>query len=229
VSFDNVKVGQLQGQGLVSCLSGGAAGAVVPRVLELDGSPDDNNATLFRQGYRSVIDPLVKAGKMQLVGDEAVPQWDPATGGKLFAGMLAKAGGRVDAVLAANDGLGGAAIKVLDEAGHPAVPVTGQDATVEGILNILAGKQCLTIFKDPKVEAAAAAKLTVALVHGTEPPAGLVNGTTDDGARAVPSILGTPVAVTKDNVKSLLIDSGAVKRSELCAGDGAAICEKAGI
>ena len=137
VSFDNTKVGELQGQGLVDCLGGKPA-----NVVFLNGSPTDNNATLFSTGAHSVIDatPSIKN-----VGEQAVPDWDNDKAVTIFEQLYTAAGGKVDGVYAANDGLAGSVISILDKnkrAGQ--VPVTGQDATVEGLQNILAGTQCMT-------------------------------------------------------------------------------------
>lgn len=225
VSFNNQQVGQLQAKELVQCMGGAAD----PRVLMLDGSPDDNNAGQFAAGAHSVLDPLVKAGKATIVAEDSAAGWDPVTGGKILTKMLDKNGRDVQGVLAANDGLGGAAIEVLKKAGVKGVPVTGQDATLDGVKAVIAGTQCMTVYKSPQVEAGAAMKLTLSLLAGHGAPAGFVNGKTDDGKGDVPSFLGTPVAVTKANVKQLLIDSGVYKRSEICAGDMAAACSAAGI
>src|SRR5437868_1722161 len=111
VSFDNVKVGQLQGQGLVDCMT--AAKVAKPIVIELKGSPTDNNATLFAQGYDGVLDPLYAAGKYVKKGEQAVPNWDNAQAGTIFENLLTAAGGKVDGVIAANDGMGQSVITVL--------------------------------------------------------------------------------------------------------------------
>ncbi|HWI73633.1 MAG TPA: sugar ABC transporter substrate-binding protein [Baekduia sp.] len=227
VSFDNVKVGELQGQGLVDCLS--AAGVAKPRIAELNGSPDDNNATLFAQGYNSVLDPLYKDGKATKVADQSVPDWDNQQALTIFEQMLQKSGNKIDGVLAANDGLGNSVVSALRARKLKQIPVTGQDATVQGLQNILTGDQCMTVYKAIKAEADAASKLAIALAKGTQPPAGLVNGKSDDGARQVPSALLTPVAVTKDNIKDTVLADGFVKREELCAGKFADACSKAGI
>jgi len=225
VSFDNVKVGELQGQGLVDCL--GASGK--PRIAELNGSPDDNNATLFAQGYNSVLDPLYSGGKATKVADQSVPDWDNQQALTIFEQMLQKTGNKIDGVLAANDGLANSVISALKARKLKQIPVTGQDATTQGLQNILTGDQCMTVYKAIKAEADAAAKLAIALAKGEEPPSGLVNGKSDDGARQVPSALLTPVAVTKDNIKDTVLADGFVKREELCAGKYADACSKAGI
>ncbi|WCB96269.1 D-xylose-binding periplasmic protein [Baekduia alba] len=227
VSFDNVKVGELQGQGLVDCLS--SSGVAKPRIAELNGSPDDNNATLFAQGYNSVLDPLYKAGKATKVADQSVPDWDNQQALTIFEQMLQKSGNKLDGVLAANDGLGNSVISALKARKLKQLPVTGQDATTQGLQNILTGDQCMTVYKAIKAEADAASKLAIALSKGQQPPAGLVNGKSDDGTRQVPSALLTPVAVTKDNIKDTVLADGFVKREELCAGKYAEACTKAGI
>jgi D-xylose transport system substrate-binding protein len=227
VSFDNVKVGQLQGQGLVDCLN--SSGVSDPKIAELNGSPDDNNATLFAQGYNSVLDPLYKAGKAKKVADQSVPDWDNQQALTIFEQMLQKTGNKIDGVLAANDGLGNSVISALKSRKLKQLPVTGQDATTQGLQNILTGDQCMTVYKAIKKEADAASQLAIALSKGTQPPAGLVNGKSNDGVREVPSVLLTPVAVTKDNIKDTVLADGFVKREDLCAGKYAEACTKAGI
>jgi len=227
VSFDNVKVGELQGQGLVNCL--GQSGVAKPRIAELNGSPDDNNATLFAKGYNSVLDPMYKDGKAVKVADQSVPDWDNQQALTIFEQMLQKTSNKVDAVLAANDGLANSVVSALKSRKLHQLPVTGQDATTQGLQNILNGDQCMTVYKAIKKEADAAAKLAISLSKGTQPPAGLVNGQSDDGTRQVPSVLLTPVAVTKDNIKDTVLADGFVKREELCAGKFATACQKAGI
>ena len=211
VSFDNVKVGTLQGQGLVKCITD--AKVTNPKIAVLNGSPTDNNATLFKSGYDAVVKPKFDAKEWTLVDDQSVPDWDNVKGGQIFEQMLAKAGGKVDGVLAANDGLGGAAIAVLKK-NKLQVPVTGQDATVDGLRNILTGDQCMTVYKAIKTEADAAAKAAIALASGTAAPTtGTVKDTTLN--KDVPSVLATPVAVYKANVKDVIAD-GFVTKADVC-------------
>jgi D-xylose transport system substrate-binding protein len=224
VSFDNVKVGELQGQGLVKCLGSAAK----PAIAELNGSPTDNNATLFKQGYDSVLKPLYSSGKATKVADQSVPDWDNQKALTIFEQMLQKANNKIDGVLAANDGLGNSAISAIKARKLEQLPVTGQDATPQGIQNILSGDQCMTVYKAVKKEADAASKLAIALATGKQPEAGLVNGKTNDTARDVPSVLLTPQAITKDNLK-VVFDDGFLKPSEVCVGKYASLCTKAGI
>lgn len=220
VSFDNTKVGELQGQGLADCLGDKDA-----NIVYLNGSPTDNNATLFAAGAHSVLDPMTN---YTVVGEQAVPDWDNEEAATIFQQLYTAADGKVDGVLAANDGLGGAAISILEGAGQAGkVPVTGQDATVEGLQNILAGTQCMTVYKSATLEAGALADAAIALVNGEEAE---TTGTTADSesGREVPSILLEPQLITKDSVKDV-IDDGGQTAADVCAGDFAALCAEAGI
>ena len=223
VSFNNVKVGQLQGQGLVNCLKASGKYSKKPVVAELHGSPTDNNATLFRQGYESVLNPLYKNGTFVKGPQQAVPDWDNQKALTIFEQMLAQTSNKIDGVAAANDGLGNAVISALKARKLPKIPVTGQDATAQGVQNILAGDQCMTVYKAIKAEANAAAKLAISLIKGGK-PAG-VNGKTFDGKRQVPSALLTPVTITKKNY-TLLFTDGFLKRGEVCRGQYAKFCKK---
>jgi D-xylose transport system substrate-binding protein len=224
VSFNNVTVGKLQGEGLVKCLEGTSN----PQIAELNGSPTDNNATLFKQGYDSVLDPLYDGGKAKKVADQSVPDWDNQQALTIFEQMLQKANNKIDGVLAANDGLGNAVISALKQRKLKQIPVTGQDATAQGLQNILAGDQCMTVYKAVAKEADAAAKLAIALSKGEEPPSGLVNGESDDGDRKVPSVLLEPQAITKENL-DVPIKDGFLKREEVCTGRFASMCDEAGL
>ena len=220
VSFDNNKVGALQGQGLADCLGDKDANLVY-----LNGSPTDNNATLFSAGAHSVLDAIPS---YKIVGEQAVPDWDPDQAVTIFEQLYTQADGKVDGVYAANDGLGGAVISILQKNGvNGKVPVTGQDATVEGLQNVLSGDQCMTIYKSAKLEAGALADAAIALVNGEDAE---TNGTTEDseGGREVPSVLLDPVSITKDNVKDV-IDDGGQTYADVCTGSFAQLCADAGI
>jgi D-xylose transport system substrate-binding protein len=220
ISFDNGKVGALQGQALADCLGDKPA-----NIIYLNGSPTDNNATLFAAGAHEILDPITN---YTVVGEQAVPEWDNEEAAVIFQQLYTAADGKVDGVLAANDGLGGAAIGVLEANGQAGtVPVTGQDATVEGLQNVLAGTQCMTVYKSAKAQAAALAETAIALVNGEDAP---TTGTTrdDEGGRDVPSVLLDPVSITKDNVKDV-IDDGGQSAADVCAGEYADFCTEAGI
>ncbi|MCW2913327.1 MAG: sugar transporter substrate-binding protein [Actinomycetia bacterium] len=225
VSFDNTAVGKLQGEGLAKCLTDNKA--TKPVIAELNGSPTDNNATLFKNGYDSVLKPKYASGDYIKGPDQSVPDWDNVQGGTIFEQMLTKQK-KIAGVLAANDGLGNAAISVLKKNQlNGKVPVTGQDATVQGLQNILAGDQCMTVYKAIKQEADATAKLAISLASGQK---GETNGTTNDpeGKRDVPSVLLQPKAIYKDNVKDVVTD-GFVSKAELCTAAFVAKCTAAGI
>jgi len=220
VSFDNTVVGELQGQGLADCLGDRKA-----NIVYLNGSPTDNNATLFAEGAHSVLDEIPD---YTVVGEQAVPDWDNEEAATIFQQLFTAADGKVDGVLAANDGLAGAAISILEGNGQAGkVPVTGQDATVEGLQNVLAGTQCMTVYKSATQEAGALAEAAIALVNGEEAE---TTGTTEDseGGREVPSILLEPQAITKDNV-GVVIDDGGQKAEDVCTGKFADMCAEAGI
>jgi D-xylose transport system substrate-binding protein len=222
VSFDNEKVGKLQGEGLSSCLQGESK----PAVAVLNGSPTDNNATLFKKGYDSVINPKFKSGDWSEVADQSVPDWDNQKALTIFEQMLQKSNNQVDGVLAANDGLGNAAISALKQRKLDQIPVTGQDATLQGVQNIVAGDQCMTVYKAIKKEADAAAKLGIALAKGEKASA---PDKIDNGKKTVPSVFLDPVAVTKDNIKDYLGEPDFPKKEQICAGKLAADCEKLGL
>ena len=222
VSFNNVEVGKLQGQGLVKCL-GTPNGQ---SVAELNGSPTDNNATLFAQGYNSVLDPLYKAGKLKKAADQSVPDWDNQKALTIFEQMLEKTNNKIDGVLAANDGLGNAAVSAIKSRHLKQIPVTGQDATLQGLQNIVMGDQCMTVYKAIKKEADAAAKLGIALAKGQTPSA---PDKINNGSKDVPSVFLTPVPVTKNNIKQYFGQPDYPTKSQICAGKVAAACKKVGL
>ncbi len=215
VSFDNEAVGRLQGETLVECVEE-QVDAETPQVAVLNGSPTDNNATLFKNGYDGVINPKFESGEWEEVDDQSVPDWDNQEALVIFEQMLTAADGNVDAVLAANDGLANAAVQALLSRDQAGVPITGQDATVEGLQNIALGYQCMTVYKAVNQEARAAAELAVALLQGEEPE---VDGVTDNGSKEVPSVLLEPTAVTVDNIMDTVIADGFRTIEEICTGD----------
>jgi len=223
VSFDNEEVGRLQGQGLVDCLEGQSK----PAVAVLNGSPTDNNATLFKKGYDSVINAKFKSGEWTEVADQSVPDWDNQKALTIFEQMLQKSSNKIDGVLAANDGLGNAAISALKQRKLKQTPVTGQDATLQGIQNIVNGDQCMTVYKAIKKEADAASALAIALAKGETPKN--VTESVNNETRDVPSVLLEPVAVTKENIKEYLGEPDFPKQAEICAGKLASKCKAAGL
>jgi D-xylose transport system substrate-binding protein len=223
VSFNNVSVGKLQGQGLVNCIKD--KGLKNPVVAELNGSPTDNNATLFAQGYNSVLDPMYKDGTFKKGPNQSVPDWDNQKALTIFEQMLQQTSNKIDAVLAANDGLANSVISAEKARKLSYAPVTGQDATAEGIQHVLAGQQCMTVYKAVKAEADAASKAAIALIKGQTPQ---TNGTTANKAKQTPSVLLTPVAITKDNVDTVIKD-GFLTKDQICVGQFAKACTDAGL
>ena len=214
VSFGGLEVGRLQGEGIKACLD--AAGKINARIVYLNGSPTDNNATLLKAGYNFVLRPFIDSGNYTLVDDQAVPDWDNVKAGVIFEQMLSKAGGKLDAVVAANEGLGLAAVAVLKKYKlNGKVCVSGQDATVDGLRAILSGDLTGTVYKAIKAEAEGAAALAIALLKGAVPTT--ITGSVYNGTINVPSVLLIPVAITKANVKDVIAD-GFQKREDVCAG-----------
>ena len=227
VSFDNVAVGTKIGEGLVKCMTDG--GNATGNVVLLNGSPTDNNATLFKQGYEKVI----KDAGYTVTEDQSVPDWDNTKAGTIFEQIYTKTGGDFVGVASANDGLGGAVISVLDKNGLAGkVPVTGQDATDEGLQRVLLGTQCMTVYKAVKQEAEAAAALAVALINGDTAAAdALATGKTADSEAGteVPSVLLVPQAIYADNVGDVIAD-GFTTVEKVCATDEvAAKCAELGL
>jgi len=221
VSFDAVKVGVLQGAGLVRCLKESGAYAKHPLVAELNGSPSDSNSAAFKRGYDLVLGPLFRSGALRKGPDRWIDGWSPATAGRVFDGMLRSTRGGIGAVVAANDNLAGAVVSVLKGRGLAAIPVTGQDATPQGIQNVISGWQCMTVYKPARAEADAAAAVAVSLLRGGRAPA--ANARVDDGSRLVPAVLETPIAITKANWDRPIRD-GYLRRADVCAGAYARYC-----
>ena len=240
VSFDNNQVGKLIGQGFVQCVSDW--GVSSPKVFELDGGEDtDPNAVSFAQGYNSVIwnsttTPL-KAGLTNskgytLIGDQITPGWTNATGATIFTQQFT-AHPTINATVEANDGLAQAVITVLKNKGVGAkkIPTTGQDATLQGMENILQGYQCGSVYKAVYQEAQDAVSLATILRAGKTPPTALVNSTTTPPkgvtGTAQPASLLTPVWVNAANMASTVISDKFIEASTLCTAVGASVCTAA--
>ena len=229
VSFNNVQVGKVMGQGLVSCIA--AWHVSKPQVVVMHGAATDNNATQFAQGYDSVLKPYFKSGKYVDVTNTA-DTWDPPTAETEFQEAYT-AHPNINAALIPNDETGAPIISYL-QAQHVApktFPTTGQDATATGLDNILAGYQCGTVYKPIFLEAESAVALALYLRDGKKPPSSLINGSTKDltSGKEVPSILLTPELVTTKNMNATIIADNFVPASQLCAGTYAADCTAAGI
>jgi D-xylose transport system substrate-binding protein len=226
ISFDNEKVGQLQGQALVDRLKeDGESGSIVM----INGAPTDNNAKLFKQGAHSVIDASgFKVGK-----EYDTPDWSPDKAqDEMEQAITALGKNGFVGVYAANDGTGGGAIAAMKGQGiDPSTrPTTGQDAELAAIQRILIGEQYMTVYKAIKPEAEQAAQLAVSLVNGDRAAAdALATAKVNNGQKDVASVLLQPVAVTKDNVKDTIIKDNFLPTDQICSGPAASACTAAGI
>jgi D-xylose transport system substrate-binding protein len=229
VSFNNVQVGKLIGQGMVSCVA--AWGVKKPQLIVMKGAPTDNNATLFAQGYDAVLAPKFSSGGWKDVSNPA-GTWDPPTALSEFQQQFT-AHPNINAALIPNDENGAPIIHYLTNKGikPKTFPTTGQDATLTGLQNILANYQCGTVYKPIYLEAEATAALAMYIRAGVVPPASLVNGSTEDTQSkvAVKSVLLAPKWVTATNMNSTVIADKFVPASQLCAGKYAKPCAAAGI
>ena len=242
VSFDNVQVGELIGKGFVKCVSDwGVSNA---KVFELDGGQNsDPNAVSFAQGYNDAIwgdktTPLA-AGKtnsqgMTLVGEQIATDWKNDVGATVFQ-QAYTAHTTINATVEANDGLGNAVIQVLRNKGIPAkkIPTTGQDATLDGMVNVLTGYQCGSVYKPIYLEAQDAVALATVLRAGKTPPPALLNGTTTPPSGVTgsqqPASLLVPIWVDPTNMNATVIKDQFVDKATLCSKAGAAACTAAGI
>jgi D-xylose transport system substrate-binding protein len=217
VSFDNEDVGKLQAQALLDCLN--QQGVNSPKIIEMDGGTDvDNNAVLFQKGAKSVF----SSNSVNVVSDQVVKGWDVANAPGPFNQALTAAGGNVDGVYAANDDIANAVIGVLKNNGlNGKVAVTGQDAAVEGLQNIVSGQQSMTIFKNVKFEAQAAAQLAIALVKGEDPSkAGMTLkpfSDPTDPSHKIQALLLPSEVITQANVNDV-IKAGALTKAQICKG-----------
>jgi D-xylose transport system substrate-binding protein len=231
VSFDNEEVGKLQAQAMVDCLD--AQNVDKPKIIMMDGGTDvDNNAVLFAKGAHSVLDPLEADGKLEIVSESVVKGWKIDTAAPTFTQALQAAGGQVDGVVAANDDIANAVIGSLKSSGlNGHVVVTGQDAGVNGLQNIITGQQSMTVFKNVDYEATAASALAITLINGKDPSAAGMTLTKFDDPEApnrnLQALLLPPQVITQANVQDV-IDAGALTADEICKGieDD---CQKLGI
>ncbi len=241
VSFDNVQVGKLIGQGVQKCVQ--SWGIATPKVFTLNGGEDtDPNAVSFAQGYNSVVwgdtttpEPAGKTNSAgwTLVGDQVTPGWVNATGATIFQQQFT-AHPEINTTIEANDGLANAVITVLKNAGVAAkkIPTTGQDATLQGMENILQGFQCGSVYKAVYLEAQDAVAIATILRAGATPPPALVNSTTKPASGAgssEPASLLTPVWVDATNMASTVIKDQFVDAATLCTAVGASVCSAASI
>ena len=225
ISFDNERVGQLQGEALLEALGNNVDAG---NVVWINGDPTDNNATLFKQGAHSVLDGKVTVGK-----EYDTPEWSPDNAQRQMEQAITALGKEsIVGVYAANDGTAGGAIAAMKGAGFGTLPpVTGQDAELAAIQRILTGEQYMTIYKAIRPEAEIAAQIAYNLLIGKPAFEGVdaEQTTVENDTKDVPSALLTPVVVTKDNVKDTVIADEFHKVSDLCTATYAQACQEAGI
>src|SRR5438105_2478162 len=237
VSFDNVQVGKLIGKGFTDCVT--AWGVKNPKVFTLNGGENsDPNAVDFAKGYNSIVwgdeTAQEKPGKtnsagMTLVGDQIATDWKNDVGGTIFQQQFT-AHPEINATIEANDGLGNAVIQVLKNKHVAAkkVPTTGQDATLDGMVNVLTDYQCGSVYKAVYLEAQDAVALATLLRAGATPPSGLVNGKTAPpsgvSGNQQPASLLVPIWVDKSNMESTVVKDKFIDVATLCSKAGASIC-----
>lgn len=220
VSFDNVRVGELQGQYIVDHYKDYVKGPGHNNLVMINGAQTDNNAILFRQGALNKLQPLISGGQLNKLVDEYTPMWDNPTAQNEMQGALTAHQNNIQIAYVANDGMANAVIAALKSQHlNGKVLVTGQDATVTGIQNILTGDQGMTVYKAITKEAMATAQLVAAISNGSDTSlltSGATTKTTDGGS--IPSVLETPVAVDKTNIASTVIADGFVSKTDVCSG-----------
>ncbi|HLW03423.1 MAG TPA: sugar ABC transporter substrate-binding protein [Ktedonobacterales bacterium] len=220
VSFNNVTVGELQGQYIVDHYQTYVAAAGNKNIAFIKGADTDNNAHLFAQGGHEKLDPLISSGALVNVYEQFTPNWNPPDGQTEVEAALTKTGNKLAVIYTANDDLGGAAVTAITPHGLAGkVLITGQDATVAGLQRILEGTQAMTVYKPIVKEAQATAQLVAAISNGTD-TSSLTNGATTatQGGANIPSVLETPTSVDKTNIASTVIADGFVTKSQICTG-----------
>jgi len=197
ISFDNERVGFMQGEAILKAKPKG-------NYYLLGGSPDDNNAKMFRAGQMKALDPAIKKGDIKILGDQWVKDWLPANALAIAENVLTQYQNKIDAIVASNDGTAGGVIQALAAqklAGK--VPVSGQDAELAACKRVLAGTQTMTVYKPLKLIASEAAKMTIAMVKGQSVK---FNNKLDNGMKKVDSLLLDPIVLTKSNMNILVKD-----------------------
>ncbi|HKC21816.1 MAG TPA: substrate-binding domain-containing protein [Gaiellaceae bacterium] len=217
VSFDGKKVGQAQATGVVNALKGKSK----PVVAELWGGPTDQNAFWFKSGNDAVLNPLFKSGKLSKGPQQFVPLWLATNAQPIFEQMLLKTNNKIDGAIAANDNIAGAVVAALKAKKLKPIALSGQDATVQGVQNIISGWQTMTVYKYVPVEVNAAVKAAQALLQHKKIPG--VNGFRKNGSKKEPTVQLPIVSITKKNYTRLFKDNF-IKKSDVCVGDYAQYC-----
>ncbi|MFG1703051.1 sugar ABC transporter substrate-binding protein [Nonomuraea sp. M3C6] len=222
VSFNNVRVGEMQGQALLDALTAkGSTGK--GQIVMINGAPTDPSSADYKKGAHNILDGKVKIGK-----EFDTPDWSPDKAQQQMEQAITALGrDTVVGVLSANDGMAGGAIAAMKRAGYKELPpITGQDAELAAVQRILTGEQYMTIYLDIRAEAEKSAELAVALTKGQGPaaPAKVNNGTAD-----IPAFLLDPIPVTKDKIKDTIVKDGFYQAADLCTPEVKDACTTAGI
>jgi D-xylose transport system substrate-binding protein len=218
VSFDGKAVGAAQAKGVVNALKGKSK----PVVAELWGGPTDQNAFWFKSGNDAVLNPLFKSGKLSKGPQQFVPLWLATNAQPIFEQMLLKTSNKIDGAIAANDNIAGAVVAALKAKKLKPIALSGQDATVQGVQNIISGWQSMTVYKFVPLEANAAAKAAVALLKHKKIPG--INGFRKNGSKKEPLVRIPVVSITKANYTRLFKDKF-LKKSDVCVGEFAQFCK----
>ncbi|MBV8257231.1 MAG: substrate-binding domain-containing protein [Actinobacteria bacterium] len=221
VTFDGKAVGEAQANGIVAAMKANGTYSKKPVVAELWGGPTDQNAFWFKSGNDAVLNPLFSSGALTKGPQQFVPDWDANNASTIFSQMLVKTNNKIDAVLAANDNIAGAVVADLKAKHLKPIPLSGQDATPQGVQYILAGWQTGTVYKYVPDEANAAAAAAVALVKGQTPKS---NGFRKNGSKNEPTLALPVIWITKANYTRLFTDKF-LKKSDVCVGAYAQYCK----
>jgi D-xylose transport system substrate-binding protein len=218
ISFDGKAVGAAQARGVVRALRNKSK----PVVAELWGGPTDQNAFWFKSGNDAVLNPLFKSGKLTKGPQQFVPLWLATNAQPIFEQMLLRTNNKIDGAIAANDNIAGAVIASLKAKNLKPIALSGQDATVQGVQNIISGWQTMTVYKYVPLEANAAAAAAVALLKHKKIPG--VNGFRKNGSKKEPTVQIPVVSITKANYTRLFRDKF-LKKSDVCVGEFAKFCK----
>ncbi|GAA2802722.1 substrate-binding domain-containing protein [Kitasatospora sp. CM 4170] len=221
VSFDNQRTGELQGQALLDALGPKAAAA---NVVMINGAETDPNAAMFKAGAHRALD-----GRVKKIAYEQSGEWKPEVAtAKMNEAIKALGKDGIQAVYAANDGMAAAVVDALKAAGLKNVPVGGQDASIDAVRRVLTGEQTYTIYKPYKPEAEAAGSIAVQLLEGMDISSS-ASSLTESGGQRIPSLLLTPIVVTKPKVQVTVVGGGLYKAADICTAEYADACAAAGV
>jgi D-xylose transport system substrate-binding protein len=220
VSFDGNLVGRLQARGVLAGMKAKGNYNRNAVVAQLWGGPTDANAFWFKSGNDNILNPLFKRGAVKKGPARFVPEWDSKNAQTIFEQMLVQTNNNIDGVVGANDNIAGAVVATLKAKGLDPIPLSGQDATVQGVQNIISGWQTNTVYKFVPAEANAAAAAAVALFKGQKPPS---NGTRPNKGKKQLAFLIPVTSITKANYTRLFRD-GFLKRSQVCSGQFKRFC-----